>query len=370
MDMLGLGSLLLAAAVCLVAGRAARAAAPTTENDIDWYNARDFGVTGKGWKDTEGDYDRLPARASGVVPQDVWRLSRQSVGMYVEFETDATAIHALWNLTGAAVAMNHMPATGVSGLDLYVLNPSGKWQWLAVGQPDKLGTVTKQLIGDLPEGRRRYRLYLPLYNSVSSLEVGVPHGAALQPVPPAPQKPIVFYGTSITQGACASRPGMAYTAILGRRLDMPVINLGFSGAGRMEPALADLVAELDASVFVLDAFPNMDAALIQANFENFVRTIRKAHPNTPIVVVEDREFANTPYQPARQSRHRENREAIRTVYDALIKSGVGNLHFVPRDGIFGDDYEATVDGSHPTDLGMMRYADVVEPVLRRVLGKG
>jgi hypothetical protein len=160
---------------------------------------------------------------------------------------------------------------------------------------------------------------------------------------------------------------MAYTNILGRWLDVPVINLGFSGSGKMEPELATLLAELDPAVYVLDAIPNMDAALINLNFERFVRILRQAHPTTPIVVVEDRAFAYTPFVPSRQTFHALTRSNLKAAYNRLVSSGVEGLHFVSRDHLFGDDNEATVDASHPTDLGFVRYCDILEPVLRELL---
>src|SRR5262249_28093654 len=176
------------------------------------------------------------------------------------FRSDATEVHARWTLTGKNLAMNHMPATGVSGLDLYAKSPQGKWQWLGVGRPTAQ-TNTGVLAKGLPaSGTRELLLYLPLYNGVSSVEIGLPKAAKLSKAAlPAYRKPIVFYGTSITQGGCASRPGMVHTAILGRRLDWPVINLGFSGNGKMEVELAHLLAEIDAGAYVLDCLPNLGA---------------------------------------------------------------------------------------------------------------
>lgn len=362
-------TVLLCALLLMGIGTMGYAVTPVTQNGIDWYDASKWGVSGKAWDDTQGFYDRLPARAQAVVPAAVWNLSKQSAGMYVEFETDAQTIHARWYLTVSRLALPHMAATGVSGVDLYVQEPSGNWRWLATAQPDTLPSLTKQLITDLPPGNRRYRLYLPLYNGVRTLEIGVPQGASFTPVPPADEKPIVFYGTSITQGAVASRPGMAYTNILGRRLDMPIINLGFSGAGKMEAAMARFLAEIDAAVYVLDAFPNMDAGLISSNFYTFVTILREARPDTPIIIVEDRAYANTDYQPTRQTHYQNTRQIIKWVYERLVAADGDNLYFVPRDDLFGSDFEATVDGSHPTDLGMVRYSDMLEPVLRTALGK-
>ena len=190
----------------------------------------------------------------------VWNLTRDSTGLCVRFVTDSPTIEARWTLNKALLAMPHMPATGVSGLDLYAKADDGKWRWLAVGQPKVSPTNSVRLVTGLPKGPREYLLYLPLYNGVSSVEIGIPKDrqiAKAEPRPEALRKPIVFYGTSITQGGCASRPGMVHTAILGRQLNRPVINLGFSGNGKMEPELADLLAELDPAVYVLDCLPNM-----------------------------------------------------------------------------------------------------------------
>src|SRR5262245_24772295 len=168
---------------------------------ILWYDLRLLDVEGKGWPDTKAPYDRLPARAEGVVRGPVWNLSRQSAGLYARFLTDATTIHARWTLISDKLAMPHMPATGVSGLDLYVRSEKGHWQWLAVGRPEQK-TNTAQLVSGLAPSKREYLLYLPLYNGVSSVQIGIPKSSALAKGPARPperQKPIVFYGTSITQ---------------------------------------------------------------------------------------------------------------------------------------------------------------------------
>ena len=191
--------------------------------------------------------------------------------------------------------MAHMPATGVSGLDLYVKNADGHLRFLGNGRPVAV-TTTAKLADNLPPGQREYTLYLPLYNGVSSVEIGVPKDVPLLKAPVRPadrQKPIVFYGTSITKADARRGPGMCHTAILGRRLDRPTINLGFSGNGRMEPEIAALLAEIDAAAYVIEAVPNMDAKLVSERAEPLVQTIRKAHPNTPIVLVEDPTWPNT-----------------------------------------------------------------------------
>jgi hypothetical protein len=334
-----------------------------------WYDIRELGVEGQGWKETKAPFDRLPAKAEGVVRDAVWGLSRHSAGLCVRFVTDATNIQARWTVTSDRLAMPHMAATGVSGLDLYV-KVDGRWRWLAVGQPRQAPTNTAQLASNLPPGNREYTLYLPLYNGVSSVEVGIPPGSRLAVAPPrATTKPVVFYGTSITQGGCASRTGMVHTAILGRWLDCPVINLGFSGNGKMEPELAALMAELDPAVYVLDCLPNLSPAETSERVVPFVETLRKARPQTPILLVEDRNYTDAFLVSSRRERNEGNHAALRQAHQKLVSQGVEYLYYLPGDNLLGDDGEGAVDGSHPTDLGFLRQAEAFEKVLSPLLGR-
>ena len=340
---------------------------PTVEDGVAWYDVSLWGVEGKGWQDTKRYYDRLPAEAEGVVRGPVWNLSRHSAGMAVRFETDATAIWARYTLMSSSLAMPHMPATGVSGLDLYAQDDRGRWRWLAVARPTATTMKVKLADGILP-GRRAYTIYLPLYNGVESLEIGVAPEAAFEPIEPRKDKPIVYYGTSIAHGACASRPGMAFTSILGRRLDRPVINLGFSGNGRMDPEVGALLAGLDAAVFVIDCLPNMEAAAIAQRTEPLVRQLRQADRDVPIVLVEDRTYTNTPFLPSRRERHRTSRAALKEAYERLVAGDVTGLYYLEGENLLGDDGEAATDGSHPSDLGMMRMAESLLVVLRPLIG--
>lgn len=341
------------------------AAKPKLEDGLAWYDVRDWGVEGRGWNDTERYFDRFPRRAKDVVREAVWSLSRHSAGMCCRFETDATAIWARYELLSSSLAMPHMPATGVSGLDLYARDKQRQWRWLGFVSP----TATKlkvRLAEGIEPGRREYLLYLPLYNGVESLEIGLAPQAKFQPLAPR-AKPIVFYGTSITHGGCASRPGMSYPAIIGRHLDRPVINLGFSGNGTMDPEVGALLAELDAAVYVIDCLPNMRADTVAARTEPLVRQLRAARPFAPIVLVEDRTFTNATFLPGHRQHHAASRAALRAGYERLKAAGVPGLYYVEGEHLLGDDGEGTVDASHPTDLGMLRMAEALEPVLRKIL---
>lgn len=346
-------------------GKESPSVKPKSEDGLTWHDVRDWGVEGRGWNQTARYFDRLPSKAEGVVRKAVWDLSRHSAGMAVRFETDAREISVRYTLFSASLAMPHMPATGVSGVDLYAQDSQGKWRWLEVTRPAAV-KVKAKLGSGIEPGRRAYMMYLPLYNGVESLEIGLPEKAAFRALAPR-VKPIVFYGTSITHGGCASRPGMAYPAILGRRLDRPTINLGFSGNGRMEAEVGALLAELDPSVYVIDCLPNMAGPAVKERAEPLVRQLRKARPETPIVLVEDRTYTNSSFLPSRREHHAANRAALRAAYDRLVAAGVKGLVYVPGENLLGDDGEACVDGSHPSDLGMFRMADVLEPVLKPLL---
>ena len=345
-------------------GASSEKAAP----EVQWINIQDWGVEGRGWADQRRFryYDRFPAKAEKMVRDAVWSLSRDSAGMMARFETDSPDIHVRYRLFRDRLAMSHMPATGVSGVDLYGLDPAGKWRWIAVARPDSTAVEAK-LAGGLDSGNRAYSLYLPLYNGVDSVEVGVLKGSRIAGVSPRSARPLVFYGTSITHGACASRPGMPHPAILGRRLDLPVINLGFSGNGRMESEVGQLLCELGPSVFVIDCLPNMDADQVRERAVPLVRQLKKALPDSPIILVEDRSFTNSWVLGERREHHRRSREELRRAYEQLESESTPGLFYLEGEHLLGDDSEGATDGSHPSDLGFMRQADALEPVIRKAL---
>lgn len=337
--------------------------------ELTWYGLGE--PRGRGWprEAMERRYDRLPAHARTAVPEVVWGLSRHSSSLFHEFETDATEIQARWQVGKPELALWHMPSTSVSGLDLYAADDTDRLRWVGVAGP--AGLETDALLAEsLAPGRRRYRLYLPLLNELDEVQIGVPTGATLTPVDPEPRTPIVYYGTSIVHGASASRAGMSLPAILGRRLGRDVIGLGFSGNGKMETALAELISEIDAAVYVVDCVPNMDAALVRERALPFLRALRARRPETPVLLVEDRTLTNSWLRPDRQDAHTAARAELSAAYRELTGEGDANLHYLGHDHLLGDDDEATVDSSHPTDLGFVRLAGQLEPVLAGLLPAG
>ncbi|MDP7246914.1 MAG: SGNH/GDSL hydrolase family protein, partial [Planctomycetota bacterium] len=320
----------------------------SVEQDYRWVDAHELIVEGQGWENLESPFDRLPSKSKGVVRDPVWRLSRDSSGIAVRFSTDSSSIGCRWALIDSSLALPHMPATGVSGVDLYVRDDEGEWRWLACPRPNNQN-MTATLISGLPVGSREFMLYLPLYNGVSSLEIGVEKDATLRPGSERPKgktRPLVFYGTSITQGGCASRPGMTHVALLGRKMDIPVINLGFSGNGTMDISMADLLVEIDAEIYIIDCLPNMNGNEVRDRVVPFVERIREKRPRVPILLVEDRTFSNSFLRPKSQNRHKSSRAALREGFSKLSRDGVENLYYLEgKELLLNED---TVDGSHPT----------------------
>jgi hypothetical protein len=345
---------------------------PVLSNSPDslfrWTDAKELGINGTGWKNDSSVYIRLPSKAEKHIPDAVWDLGKQTAGIYLHFFTDAPVIKAKWGLTSENLGFPHFAPTGVSGLDLYVKTADNSWHWLGVGKPRKMENL-ETLVDGIPNGKREYLLYLPLYNGITHLEIGIPRENKIEKAPSGNERSIVFYGTSIIQGGCASRPGMCSTAILGRRLNRNIINLGFSGSGKMEPEVARLLSELDPEIYFIDCLPNLEAGDVALRVEPFIRILREVHPNTPIVLAEGITYNDAFLVKTRELRNTESRKALRTAYENLVNSGVRNLYYQIAEGELGSDGEGTVDGTHPTDLGFIRQADTYELIIKSILQK-
>lgn len=337
------------------------------KTEVTWYDAVELGIEGRGFSDTRTPYDRLPGKAQKLVPEGVWMRSQNSAGMSVSFATDAEMIVVRWTLRHPSISTPYLSSMGVAGLDLYVRS-GNKWMWAATKPPIKFPETTQTFLRGLPRELREYKLYLPSYNGVEKVEIAVPKGSKLgKYVEKSSAKPIAFYGSSIVQGSAATRPGMTYVAQLGRRLAVPTINLGFSGLCKMEPALADLIAELDPSVFVIDCLPNMQVPEISARTVPFIKKLRQARPDTPILLVENPMYSQGLWNASVSRSVAAKNKAFAVEIAKLEKDGVKNLHYVKGEKLYGIEGDSTVDGVHPTDLGFRIFADALEPVLRNLL---
>ena len=343
-----------------------------------WWNpsGNEFPVLeGQAWKEVQKPYDRLPARAEKTVREDVWNLSHHSAGLMLRFRSNADQIIIRYKVSGSN-AMLHMPATGVSGIDLYAISTDGNWLWCG-GKYSFGDTITYRFTGLEPNDTyhkkgREYRLYFPLYNNVQWMEIGVPKETLFNPLPTRQEKPIVVYGTSIAQGGCASRPGMAWPAIVGRKLDRPLINLGFSGNGRLEKEVIGLLTEIDAKLYVLDCLPNLDASDASKSEEvknlvvQSVKQLRQKALSTPILLVEHCGYSDEAINPAGRADYKALNLAQRKAFEQLKSEGQTNLYLLSKEEI-GLTLDATVDGTHPNDLGMQEYANAYEKIIRDIV---
>lgn len=362
----------LLASMSLASSRAHAADATSDEaarESLSWHAVTPDRIEGQGWTDVKAPFDRLPARAEGVVRPPVWNLSHNSAGLYVDFSTNAPRIAVRWRLNSQTLSMPHMPATGVSGVDLYV-RQDGAWHFLANGQarefPDNEAEFAA--IETPAKGNVSYRLYLPLYNGVKSVEIGVPEGSYFGfSIDLAGDPMVVVYGTSITQGGCAARPGMAYPSILGRRIDAEFINLGFSGNGQTEPELATLLAELKPAVFVIDSLPNLTPEMLAERMPEFIEIIRASHPQTPILLVQNPLYPTIPFVAATRNKVTKANDILAQFHADRVAAGDQQITLVPACDLAADGGETTVDGVHPSDVGFIRLADALEPYLKKVL---
>ena len=327
----------------------------TTE--IIFYGKDSFRLEGTLIPDSlkENRYDRLPASFKGKVREPVWNLSKSSSGLSIRFLTNSPIISVKWEVLND-FKMNHMSETGIKGVDLYFRNNDG-WQYLSTGRPQ--GFVNEAtLLENMNAEEREYKIYLPLYDGIKNIEIGIDAESYIRQPETDYGKPVIFYGTSITQGGCASRPGMAHTNIISRKLDVNVLNFGFSGNGRMDESIAEVLSETEAACYVIESMHNMISPQnVRERTIPFINTLREKHPDTPILLVDITKASFSVLDHKVSEYSRDMSDALKVEYQKMMDMGYKNLFYVEALTALGSDQEGTVDGVHFNDLGFMRYAD-------------
>ena len=324
---------------------------------IKYYGRESFIIEGTVIRDSlkESPYDRLPVSYKSIVREPVWDLSKHSAGLSIRFNTNSSLIRIQWEVLKDA-SMNHMTETGIKGVDLY-FNNSGFWQYLGTGRPHDAMKNDELIISNMTAEMREFKLYLPLYDGIRNLKIGIDSISIIEKPIKEVQKPIVFYGTSITQGGCATRPGMAHTNIISRKLGIECINYGFSGNGRMEPEIATLIADMDAYLYIIECMANVSKDQIKENTIPLVKIIRDKHPKTPILLVENIMYESGYLDTLINYELLEEDKELKHQFNIMVHNGMENIFYIDSEGATGFDHEGTVDGVHFTDLGFMRYAD-------------
>lgn len=326
------------------------------ESKPKYYSEKYFVIEGTSFADSvkENTYDRIPLSYKNKVRKPVWDLSKSSAGISVRFLSNTTALYLKWELLND-LTMNHMAETGIKGIDLYC-KIDHNWQYVNTARPAGKDNEF-MLINNMSAKMREYRMYLPLYDGVEKLEIGIDSLRKIEKPVRSNQRPIVFYGHSITQGGCASRPGMAYTNIISRKLNVECLNFGFSGNGKMEKTIAELISGIDASCYVIDCTATMSAEEVHENTIPLVEIIRSKHPATPIVFIECMMDEKAFFDDTTMNKINNKNIALKTEYEKIVKNGFSNIYYIESKGALGNDHEATVDGVHFTDLGFLRFAD-------------
>jgi len=290
-----------------------------TSDSLKYVNARDLQLIGKGFADTQTTYERLPALLEGKTRPPVWSLSKNCSGLAIRFRTNSRVIAAKWEVT-ENVVMNHFAPSGIKGLDLYCLK-NGKWQFVNIARPVQK-TTTAIIIDHMEGNDMEYMLYLPLYDGLANLEIGVDSTAVIsnpQVDSPRKNKPVVFYGTSITQGGCASRAGMSYPNQLSRMFDRQIINLGFSGNGQLDLEVAEAMADIDASCFVIDCLGNVTTTQMNEKYVRFLEIIREKKPDVPVLLVENIHFPYMYFDQTVFSMVQEKNATLQRIYSCQKK---------------------------------------------------
>lgn len=347
-------------------------------NGMIWHDANEkpFRLCGFYWYGQDRTFRRLPLQPKYPISEAVEALCNHTAGGQLRFRTNSPRI-SLKIETLNIGRMDHMPDTGMSGFDLYIGKPGRERFYSVLRQSTHDGSYIAEMFNVKEHGMRDFLLNFPLYNGVKSLQIGLDADASIE----APQsfslsRPVIFYGTSITQGGCASRPGMAFTNILSRRLNLEVFNQGYSGNGKCEPEMAKILVKINnPALFVIDCDANCGDAGFAERLPVFIEIIRAAHPVMPILVMSRISFGKEAHRgitpgnitpaPGLRDNFRIQSETVKQRRD----NGDRNIHFLDGSKLLGRDYwECTVDGVHPTDLGFNRIAENLQKTIKKLTG--
>lgn len=337
---------------------------------ISYYDASELNVIGKALP-TSKTFTRIDTSKYHFNDKLIDEYACHPTGMAVLFTTDSPFIRAKWQ-TSPANARENMTAIGQKGLDLYI-RKDGEWVFAGVGRPQMVrgpeySHHESEIVKEMAPGRKECLLYLPLFDRLDSLFIGIAEGSSIEPMDNPFRHRIVFKGSSVTHGIAATRPGMSYVARFGRDNGFYCFNLGFSGKSKLQKEYARYLADVEADVFVFDAFSNPSAEIIEANFNEFVDIIREAHPETPLIFMQTERRESRNFDTWREKFETDKQAAAERVVRERMKKDK-HIYFIPSEDFLGYDHLGTSDGSHPTDLGFTRMLDSISPKLKKIFRK-
>ena len=339
-------------------------------NEVQWHTLSPDDFEGRGWKDTESPFDRVPAKVKDTLPE-VWKNGHSSAGMCAHFTTDSTRIRIRYHLASEQLGEPNFNVAAFSGTALYVHDPRQKrWRWAAATPHFVLKDRNPNypLLEGLPRKERRYRLYLPFRNQISDIAVGIDENARWAVTPPRTDPPLVYYGTSLIHGAFVTRPGLGPAQIAARELDLPLVNMGFSGSARLEADMARLLAELDARIYVVDAYHNLTPELIEERMAPFLHELCSRRPGTPVLFLGAPPVLNAWLKPERL-REDERKIFLMGRIARKMKQRYANLHYLKGTNFYGSD-DVSIDGIHVNDSAFDHMAKILIRKIRTILDDG
>lgn len=339
-------------------------------NELKWVDATSLNICGHTLRNAKNPYSRIAVEPYGFTNKAIIRYSRYSSGLYVMFKTNSTRISVEWSVAESRVRDNMTPIVQL-GVDLYAKEKGGKWRFCSVGRVKtnpKVTTYKRGLVSNMEQSEKEFMLYLPLWSEITKLKIGVDEGATIEAIPSPYKHRIVTYGTSTLHAASPSRPGLAPLARLSRMLGVDFVNFSYSGQGKMEPESAAVLADCKTDAIVCYCFGNTSPQQIEERVDGFVESVAKAHPDKAIILLPP--LLNGKYQ--LDLKKRNIAIAKREVLDrkmAILTKKFKNVHYIDIPDADGGDGEASIDNSHPNDLGFDRILQSYAPKIAKILKK-
>ena len=338
--------------------------------EIKWQDASELTIIGKPIP-TSKPYTRIDGDIYKFNNKTIDIYAGYSTGLAVLFETDSPTIRARWT-TGGGNSGANMTAILTKGLDLYIMK-DGKWVFAGVGTPIMRKAPFNQhegtIVTDMTADAKQCLLYLPTFDNVEKLEIGITEGSSIKAIENPFRHNIIVHGSSITHGASASRAGMTYVARFGRDNGLYTSNLGFSGMCKLQKEYAQYLADIkDVDAFIFDTFSNPTAEEISSRFDEFVDIIRAAHPEIPMIFLQTERRETRNFNVKRDISETEKMKVAETVVKNRMKTDK-NMYFIDSEGFLGTEHIATVDGSHPTDLGFTYILETITPKIKKIFKK-
>ena len=315
--------------------------------------------------------DGLPLNRIDVEQFDIPKSAKgglsNTTGLAIVFSTDSRSIRVKWSTTAKRLGSNMTPIFH-SGLDLYI-KEDGKWMFAGVARPKTVGQEHEYVaVKSMAVGEKECMLYLPMFNCVKSLQIGIDASATIKAIPTPFKHKILFVGSSLTHGASAARPGLCYVARMGRMLNAETPNIGLSGKCRLDDFSATSVCATEADAYFFDTFSTSTKQMIEERLYNFVKRIVAAHPDKPMIFLQTVKRDSGRFDLGARKRNDDQRAAAEVLMKQICKE-FKNVYFINPGFYIGEDGEGTIDGSHLNDLGVERMLNHTMPKITKILKK-